>query len=164
MSTKRPTKKSTKKPTTVRPKFSRVPKSKATNAYELLSEVCQAITEEPKRMNLMNWSLSPKQVVQMKAPPACGTVGCIAGWVTFLKDRMVRPSSYIRERAETLLGDNSWSTKMSLGNLFSPRFSDVPSKPGTIRHAKQVVARIRKYQEVHEAELKARTYEGTTNG
>lgn len=48
---------------------------------ELFDKVKKAITEEPKRLNIWDWQSRgyPEPVA-----PACGTVGCIAGWADIL--------------------------------------------------------------------------------
>ena len=64
-----------------------LPKLKARTAYGLLSQVKQLILEEPKRYNQgifiskrSNGAYNPEEY------PACGTIGCVAGWVTMLVD------------------------------------------------------------------------------
>jgi len=58
-----------------------IPQSDATNVYDLLQDVKRAILEEPKRLNMGFYAsfgrFGPKE-------PACGTVGCFAGWVSIL--------------------------------------------------------------------------------
>lgn len=53
---------------------------------ELLERVKQHILEEPRRLN-MDFLLLPVSCLShwdADALPPCGTVGCIAGWATFL--------------------------------------------------------------------------------
>ena len=61
----------------------RIPRSKATNAYDLLSEIQDLIRTEPKRYNQNIWLRRVKRGEAKR--PACGTVGCVAGWVVALK-------------------------------------------------------------------------------
>ena len=72
--------------------FKAVPRSKATNAYDLLNDVARAITEEPRRINMRWWTFffqgealnNWANQLHQEDLPACGTVGCIAGWCCFL--------------------------------------------------------------------------------
>lgn len=47
---------------------------------ELLQKVKAHILEEPKRLKMSQWG----RKVDPFTGPACGTVGCIAGWAAFL--------------------------------------------------------------------------------
>lgn len=51
---------------------------------ELLEKVKQHILEEPKRLWMGDWAfkVSPTD----ENAPACGTVGCIAGWASLLSN------------------------------------------------------------------------------
>lgn len=90
------------------------------------------------------------------AAPACGTVGCIAGWITFIADRRVKASDDydIANRAADLLGLNLDKTYGMTPALFRNGLPDLRNtKPGTKAHADAVVARIRKYQRDNNAHL-----------
>lgn len=56
---------------------------------KLLRQVKRHILEKPKRLNMGYWSMSAKRMVRegritKEVEPACGTVGCIAGWAVIL--------------------------------------------------------------------------------
>lgn len=44
-------------------RISLLPQSKAKNAYELCEEVCQAITEEPRRYDQSNWLMRASTII-----------------------------------------------------------------------------------------------------
>lgn len=149
-------KKTVKKVKPIRPKFSLIPRSTAENAYQLLDEVIAAIRDEPARLNMGQWRFTPKQVGALgDAAPSCGTVGCMAGWITFLVDRKVGTQHAISHRVCTLLGVEGFSQRADVyDNLFSAGGGDLyDTKPGTKAHADAVVARIRKYQRDNNAHL-----------
>jgi hypothetical protein len=59
-----------------------IPTSKATNAYDLLSDVRALILAEPKRLHMNYWKLvaDSESVSAAQVPkgfPECGTVACI---------------------------------------------------------------------------------------
>lgn len=63
----------------------RIPKSKAKTAYGLLSEVRTLILAEPLRYNQVSWLERQSEAIETETVfPACGTVGCVAGWVSTL--------------------------------------------------------------------------------
>jgi hypothetical protein len=130
-----------------------LPKSKAKTAYGLLSEVRRLILAEPKRYNQSDtisfrdtggWSIDYSKW------PACGTVGCVAGWVTTLK---------LPERAElydviapagNVLGLNPEQRR----ELF--RGSAAGARAQTVAHAKAGAAHIRRFQKKYAKQLKVK--------
>lgn len=134
----------------------KVPTSKATNAYDLLSDVIRIIREEPRRYNQMrfiartNGAYGADNVVHGGSGfPACGTVGCVAGWVATL----VRGSHFRYNRAQPiaatvlgLRGDQAWK-------LFSGGAAD--GAPQTAEHAKSGIRHIRRFQKKYSTQLKA---------
>lgn len=83
--------------TAVRTKFRKIKLSTATNAYDLLNDVCTAILAEPARIDMGAWfrkvfrktfkPLSGRIAEGRRTyvnAPRCGTVGCIAGWMRTL--------------------------------------------------------------------------------
>jgi hypothetical protein len=59
---------------------------------ELLLKVKQAILDEPARMNMEVFVDDSDGYINLDHQPACGTVGCIAGWAVLL-DHVGRDSS-----------------------------------------------------------------------
>lgn len=86
-----------------------LPVSHATNALELLEEVIKLIEEEPLRYDQSDWlkrytefydypGMAPTDV------PACGTIGCIAGWVATLTRHIPVYPSDSAGHAQVVLG------------------------------------------------------------
>lgn len=63
-------------------------RSDATNAYDLLTDVAKAIREDPLKYDQNRWISRSKetfdQVLGVGVEPACGTIGCRAGWIAQL--------------------------------------------------------------------------------
>lgn len=84
---------------------------------ELLLKVKTHILEEPKRLAMNIWiakDLEPGQLFNVSPHhrvPACGTVGCIAGWAAQLAEPGVK---FLATRANDLLGIRY----LPYGNLF----------------------------------------------
>lgn len=97
-----------------------------------------------------------KKGVEVKRAPACGTIGCVAGWVVLLHDpatynrrktiTVESPDNVIANEAERLLGVDE-------DGLF---LGVTQSKPQTRAHVEEIVDRIRLFQGRHEAALKAK--------
>lgn len=131
-----------------------LPTSKAKNAFDLLSDVCKVITEEPKRFNqhvflYTKSARGDKTICAPKGLPLCGTVGCVAGWIATLKGKRPRYSDTPRV-ARTILGltDNQSS------HLFW--YAAAGDKVQTRDHTKAGVKHIRAFQQEHEMQLKAK--------
>lgn len=67
-------------------KFDLIPHSRATNSYELLMDVVDALRAEPKRFSWGNWVRNTEFATDLDGDkfPACGTQGCLHGWVKLL--------------------------------------------------------------------------------
>lgn len=140
-----------------------LPVSTATNAYERMQEVNRAILEEPARLHMGGWCLSfqdpmqAKSVSGRKSAPACGTIGCYAGWVNFLNGdytNRVHPGL----RALEILAKNEGPLSISLYNAFLMPVRDDYNNPlssGTRAYARAVVKRFRAIMKEYEKELKA---------
>jgi len=151
----------------------KIPRSRAKTAYGLVSDVIRAIKEEPKRvdMNVLSMTKSPDN-----GGPACGTVGCFAGWVSLLHGRMPRR---IRENwatytighgygpeevhAHELLGacdyTNPEGSVYTEGYVFSSHGIDLHGEEGSPRYARSVIARIRRFQKRNARVLRAKKLE-----
>lgn len=93
-----------------------LPSSDATNGYDLLTDVCQAILDEPKRLDMSNWIAVGKFAEfaekRENMRPSCGTLACIAGWTVLLRrnDRALesfRDSEIADTAINLLLGPES---------------------------------------------------------
>jgi hypothetical protein len=156
-----------------------IPRSNATNAYDLLSDVAKVMLAEPKRVNMARWieRVTPsraaregeeweKDIIPSGAPD-CGTVGCIAGWILLLLKR-VEPGISIAYQATDLLG-GTYATQLChppptptsndpehlpyTRHLF---LGSVSGRPGTRAYARRVVKRIHTFQQIHKVALKAK--------
>lgn len=90
------------------------------NAASLLRKVSQHIMEEPKRCDMDYWMLRGITMRQCKDEdhrPACGTVGCIAGWIKVLSGSEETDSAYrvasgllglTGHKGDSLFYINSW--------------------------------------------------------
>lgn len=136
----------------------RIPKSRAKTAYGLLSAVCRLILDEPKRYDQSSFiirrdgaggALSHHHA--SRGVPACGTVGCVAGWVATLKHP--KPFGY---------GETSYIAKRILGLSDSAAFhlfdggACSNTRLQTKQHAKAGVAHIRRFLKEHARQLKAK--------
>lgn len=131
----------------------KIPKSKAKNAYELLSEVRALILAEPKRYNQGIWELHaiPGVVDRFDAPlgvPQCGTVACVAGWVNTLKPR--NDQEYPDDAAMQTLG----ITSHQAGALFDADAFN--GEPQTMAYARLGERHIARFQKRYEKRLKAK--------
>lgn len=131
-----------------------LPLSNAKTAYSLLQDVKKAILEEPKRVNMTTYY---KETTRRNAP-ACGTVGCFAGWVCILAGIRKENSydlSVDDDGAREVLGDNLDYDTANGYNVFNSGDGDdcKNTKPGTVEHARAVVNRINRFMQVNKAKL-----------
>lgn len=146
-------------------KFSLIPKSRAKNSYELLNDVVKVMREEPKRVRFGDWLMTFAGNKFSKDVPACGTIGCIAGWCIAVR----APSANILEEIE--LQQNSHESPRQIAHRLFPldlksevddlfgvtiwsTYSNVEGTPGTHEHARSVIRRIRQFQKSHTRALK----------
>lgn len=131
-----------------------IPLSKAKTAYGLLRDVQKAIASEPKRANMGTFTetLSPAE-----GGPACGTVGCFAGWVSLLAGQGMISNDI---GARKLLGYdlNYHFGGSGSGYVFNSGSGDacVHFQSGTPEHARAVVQRIEGFIQRNLKALKAR--------
>jgi hypothetical protein len=124
----------------------RIPRSKAKNAYELLSEISELIMDEPKRYDQHCWLDTEGGHAKQ---PDCGTVGCIAGWIVILRAKRLPSSmSGIQERATRILGlkdDQTW-------DLFHGNACGY-TKEQTQAHARRGAQHIKDFQTAYKEQL-----------
>lgn len=158
-----------------------LPVSRATNAYELMEDVNAAILAEPCRLNMTAWVKMFQNIQNISSVdgsiPACGTIGCYAGWTTFLHDQ--RPEwdpLRVENRALAVLTHTSpiWGSGLdssSLRGRLRSAFNEISVtesiqsgvtkgrilklKQGTRRYARAVVKRFERIMAQFEQELKA---------
>lgn len=136
----------------------KLPVSKAKTAYGLLSEIAALAIAEPKRIRMSKWLATQTVKDYGASAPACGTVGCIAGWGAVLvgtkKERAAMLSGYfgvdglgIAGRIFGLSKDATYSLCTTDGMCFTE---------GTPPHAREVIHRIRRFQKRYKAQLLAK--------
>lgn len=141
-------------------KLKPMPVSRAKTAYGLLTEIRRLILAEPKRYDQTDtvtfWTERDISSLDSHdrrefAPGACGTVGCVAGWVYAMKSprgRKRRQGLTLRF-AQRLLGLNDDQAEgLFEGTSFGAR-------PGTARHARHGADHIANFQHDHRAQLRA---------
>lgn len=153
-----------------------IPTSTAKTAWGFLRDVQKAILNEPRRAN-MSCYVRQTSECEGETAPACGTVGCFAGWISLLAG--TNPSNdYVRHNAEiiaeNLLGrDLNYELRrrvpsesaISHRNEDRKTFYVFNSGGGdgcqntsyqTPGHAKAVVRRIERFMRQNEAQLRRR--------
>jgi hypothetical protein len=168
-----------------------LPVSKATNLYDLLDDVVTAAEEEPKRFDQGWWigryptvTWPPNSCITAHirdiGAPACGVVGCTAGWIVVLSGNLPNTldwnnpdvGSFVRNVAARMLGRvDVEGIGRDISSLFGGLvhekddllFTEKYDKwnPGEIvergdsRYIPLVVARIRGFQRKYEEGLRA---------
>lgn len=137
-----------------------MPISQARTAYDLLTDICAIITEDPKRYNqriyLCRLALEDRRNGYLVVP-ACGTIGCVAGWAVALKDPNRGTQTRLTvEVARNILGLSPEQAAL----LFNFWAVPITIPPQTRDHAQAGVKHIQKYQALWEAQLKATRLEG----
>lgn len=129
-----------------------IPRSRAKTAWGLLQDVKRAILAEPKRVNM---GVFIEDKLPEDGGPACGKVGCFAGWVSILAGA---PDRYWSTTARNLLGPADYNTVGPGADVFNAGTGDrcETTRSGTAAHARAVVARINKFMRVNAKLLKAR--------
>lgn len=136
-------------------KLKPLPRSKAKTAYGLISDVIRAIEAEPKRIDMNTFGSAR---LPQHGGPACGTVGCFAGWVNVLAGgsrRLIIKWDFNAETARNTLGRGLDYRLANGGHVFDAGH-DISGEPGTVAYAEQVVDRIRRFQRVNAARLRAK--------
>lgn len=142
-----------------------IPQSTARTGWELCEEIKRAFREEYKRVNM-------DCVVATRTPerggPACGTIGCFAGWGLMLRGvpivggidvRMGDRTVYFSVGIEKLLGKQQYHCVGPAQEwVFNIGYGDDcdRTRPGTRAHARAVIRRINHFMQVNEATLKTR--------
>lgn len=153
------------------PKGSLLPTSTAKTAYELLGDICEAIKQEPARVD-MNYYITRHGTAKTRSVPsergdwatvpipACKTTGCIAGWAILLR----QPRAWADGCCRKFLYLLSLSPKTGKGvpyNAVEALMYDTEIKdkngnhvtPGTRAYANGVIRNIRTFQQKYRKEL-----------
>jgi hypothetical protein len=144
-----------------------VPKASAENAYELLEQVVEAIKEDPKRYNQHLWvtngerngGYSPITFMPQDYPdirlnmPACGTMGCVAGWVSVMtKGPKEAMQLNAQGHAQIVLG----ITDMQAERLFAGHAAGERDHESPEAHAARGIRHIQRFMKANAAQLKAK--------
>lgn len=137
-----------------------MPKSKAKTAYGLLSEIRKLILEEPKRYNQTDWLTRGADRIEAlygkDAAPSCGTVGCVAGWVTALKGDPDDSTAWPHVVADRVLGLSEFGINQ-LELFRGSAAGDRGHTPGARKaHARRGAAHIARFQKKYAKQLKAK--------
>jgi hypothetical protein len=118
---------------------------------ELLEKVKKHILAEPKRINMNNWCYKkPKS----RGGPACGTVGCIAGW-TVLLSHPKKEWSHWTEVGKNKFDHHVQSEAIRLLGITVDQSNylfcawGITGRPHTKPYAKKVASRIDALIEAH---------------
>jgi hypothetical protein len=169
-----------------------IPRTNATNAYDLLTDVITCIENEPRRLSMDHWFVRGRQLVGLLTDadlspddgPACDTAGCVAGWIVMLTtptDRInfsegaVQAGGAMRSAsryASSLLGT------VLTGALFAPNVIDYGTADPddeddqdqwpTLHYAEAgyndaVIKRIKDFQHDHREALRAKPIKSAEN-
>ena len=121
----------------------RLARSKATNAYDLLSDVRRVILQTPTRYT--------QQCFQRRTRD-CGTVGCIAYWTERLAGKAI-PAPTIAWGVFDVAAARLGLDQRQARHLFYS--SAGKGRAGTVAHARAGARHIRAFQLAHAAQLKA---------
>lgn len=134
-------------------KLTAIPKSRAKTAYSLLSEIRALIIAEPKRYNQRD------TLAILGGPnddhyatddyPACGTIGCVAGWAVALKAQRPNRVIEVLPYAQRLLGLDA-AQNYELFNSFA-----AAGESRTPDHANAGAAHIAAFQAKYRRQLLA---------
>lgn len=132
-------------------KIATIPKSRAKTAFALLSEVRTLILAEPLRYDQGSWlnriEDTPEAYEQF---PACGTVGCVAGWVATLKAKHKFDPEEAIQIAQDVLGlDDEQEYE-----LFNEEAAG--GKSQSLDHAREGARHIRRFQKKYCTQLLAK--------
>lgn len=142
-----------------------LPLSEAVTGWELCREIRQVVREEWRRVNMRK----VQETVTPGKPtaPACGVVGCLAGWgLTLRHVDFLQEEGMHDEQLMQLLGrdvqyefpTDALTAYQSTFHVFNDGRGDACSrtKPGTRAHARAVVKRLDRFMALNEKALKAR--------
>ena len=132
-----------------------IPRSKAKTAWGLCQDVIRAIKKEPK---LADMAVFTDVLLPEDGGPACGTVGCLAGWICRLAGQRTEDCETTAKHIIDPKGQLYYS-------IVGPRNYDVfnagggdrcaTTEPGSRAHAHAVVTRMEKFMRINKTKLKA---------
>ena len=137
-----------------------MPISNAKTAYGLLGDIAKIIVAEPKRYDQTNWIArkgTQRGDNSYAEFPACGTVGCVAGWVVALAGPRNTSPDRVEKVAEKILGLDGWDSM----ELFDANAAGswMVTSPQTLEHAEAGAKHIQKFRKQYRAKLMAKRIE-----
>lgn len=132
--------------------------TRPTSSYTILGRIIDLVKDEPKRLRMgvvLENITRPSLEVEVDDFPACGTVGCIAGWSAYVVgfDWLNRPT--MDRTADLLLpGPDNFGAREELTSAFVSG-SHFYTPDGTREQVKAVVKFITKFRERNKKALKA---------
>jgi hypothetical protein len=144
-----------------------IPVSRAKTALGLIQAVKRVVLADPRRVDMgtvVEDSTNPDAYFGGQKP-ACGTVGCFAGWIGVLaKGREWSMSGPVFGAVEKLLGPDVAFEFMGRDGIYHSVFNDgagdscADTTPGTKAHARAVAQRIDRFIKRNLQVLKARKF------
>lgn len=123
-------------------------------AYDLLEQIKALIIAEPKRYDQGAWLVrSTDEDVEGMQFPACGTVGCVAGWATTLTVKRKLAPYEIASVAQRVLGLSAEQREELFDGAPVGLFAGV--MPQTAAYAAAGVKHITAFQAKYEEQLRA---------
>ena len=133
-----------------------IPRSKAKTAWGLCQDVIRAIKKEPK---LADMAVFTDNILPQNGGPACGVVGCLAGWICRLAGKPIMrvgtiAARHIIDPEEQL---NYFTVGSQNYDVFNSGDGDrcATTEPGSRAHAHAVVLRMKKFMRINKTKLKA---------
>ena len=138
-------------------KLQAIPRSRAKTAWGLCQDVIRTIKKEPKCADM---SVFTGVRLPEDGGPACGTVGCLAGWICRLAGKPTRGWFYL-PAAEHIIDPKGQLNYCTVGpqnfDVFNAGDGDRcrTTSPGSRAHAHAVVTRMKKFMRINKTKLKA---------
>ena len=132
-----------------------IPRSKAKTAWGLCQDVIRAIKKDPKRANM---SVFSEVFLPEDGGPACGTIGCLAGWICRLAGRHTKDCRTTAKHIIDPKGQLHYSIAGPWNyDVFNAGGGDrcAITPPGSRAHAHAVVVRMKKFMRINKKALKA---------
>ena len=143
-------------------KTKQTPRLRAKTAYGWLAGVARLILEEPKRYNqelFIRYARGYQPLserFQTSSFPACGTIGCVAGWTAQSRypDRRI-PYSAVSNTACEILGLTYEQAKeLFNGSALDSNGEELPPH-GSLAYAELGVAHIRRFMKKYSKQLRS---------
>jgi hypothetical protein len=126
--------------------------------YGVCADVVRVVLAEPKRADM---TCAIKRAHPYQGGPACGSVGCFAGWMNLIVFGWAAERGMPIQRAEEMLGPDvdMYTVGRYKNDVFNSGRGDQcdSTEPQTAEHARAVANRIRRFMRINRRALLART-------